>query len=290
MYLLLGRLAHRAGDRGRAIRIHQNLLLRADLDGSQRQRAVRALGEDLRAEGHRRRAIASFEEAAERSPRDVAVWRHLAELYEEVGDFDQALAARDRLGRLEGASRAERQRVKAEIGLAKARAARDAGRIDEAYRTARKSVSRSGTDPEVYVLLGEIEAERGRNKPALAAWKSALEAAPGEGAVLYPRIASAFAALDRAREYETWLRGRLERDPADAGAREALANALIARGETEEGVDELRRVLELAPSRMSAHVALGRQLLASDRAPDAMKALSELLALLEEDASSEDGR
>ncbi|MGH0038467.1 MAG: tetratricopeptide repeat protein [Myxococcota bacterium] len=286
LYLLLGRMARDAGDVGRAIRIHQNLLLRADLDTDQRTEALCALGSDLRSGGFLQRAVASFEEARERTPRDVEVWRALAELYEEVGSFDEALTARERVLKSTGASRAERAREAARLWLAKGRAAHEAGREDEARRSLRKALSRDSGCVEARVLQGRLEAERGRSKQALSVWQSAVGANERVDGEVYPLIASAYAALGRSAEFEKWLRERLEREPADSGARAALARLLAERGDRSDAIAELRRLLEGDPDHLEARAQLGRWLLEEGRQDEAAAELAGWLAAYERGALS----
>jgi len=292
LYFLLGRLVHRSGDIGRAIRIHQNLLLRSDLDPAQRTRALCALGDDLESGGFLRRAVASFEEARERSPRDPEICRRLAGLYEGLGEYDRALEASGRWAKLTGLERGERDRLAARLWLAKARAEHEAGRSDAALRAARKALSRHREERAAQVLIGEIEAERGRNKAALVAWQAAVGGGAESDAQLYPLIASAFAALGRSRDFEKWLGQRLQGEPGDLTAREALARALSERGETEAAATELRRVLAADPSRLSSRLALAHGVLARRRDDEAAAELADLVSALEKHsgAGGEGGR
>jgi tetratricopeptide (TPR) repeat protein len=100
-------------------------------------------------------------------------------------------------------------------------------------------------------------------------------------AEVYPLIGSAFAALDRGRDFEKWLRERLDREPADAGARIALARCLAERGERTEGIAELRQLLENDPAQPAARALLGRWLLDEGRESEAAVELGQWLAAYE---------
>ena len=65
-HLALGRLYRMRGEVGRAIRVHQNLLLRSDLAREHMQTALEDLAEDFRQGGFLQRAIASYEEVLAR--------------------------------------------------------------------------------------------------------------------------------------------------------------------------------------------------------------------------------
>ncbi len=280
-YLALARLYRLRGEIGRAIRLHQNLLLRPDLDAEDRFEALLGLATDFRQGGFLRRAIAAYEETLAHRPDHAGALRALVKLSADVRDHERAIELNRRLARVEGT---ESGPSEARLLVAVAEAARAAGRTDEARKALSRALRRDRHCVEAWIELGQVEAERGRNKRALTAWRRVPEIDRRAGPRVYPRLAATFAALDRSRDYEKFLRELLEREPEDADARLALAAALAARGEGEEAVAEVRRLLEREPDRVAAHVALGRILLQQDRSPEAIKAYAELLAVLEREA------
>jgi lipopolysaccharide assembly protein B len=279
VFLALGKLYRARGEVGRAIQIHQHLLLRNDVSSSERFAALCDLAEDFRRGGFLRRAIASFEEVLAHDSRNEAALRALVGLYADVRDHAAALAVERRLARLEGrrAGPAEATRL-----VEMADAAHAEGRTAHARRAVRSALRRDSGNVRAWVLLGVLEAELGRAKQALAAWRRVPELDPRSGPQVYARLAATFALLGRPREHETFLQGILLRVPEDAGARLALARALAARGETEQALLELRRVLEREPDHWEAHHELGHTLLAARREKDALGAYAELLQRLEQ--------
>ena len=85
-YIALARLYRSRGEVGRALRIHQNLLLRTDLDARTRTEALAQLGSDFQQGGFLRRAIASFEEVLSRDRRHTGALRALGRLFRDVRD------------------------------------------------------------------------------------------------------------------------------------------------------------------------------------------------------------
>jgi len=278
VYLALGQLYRRRGEIGRAIRIHQNLLLRSDLASAHRERALRGLARDFRKGGFLTRAISAYEELRDRNARDAEALAALARLRADVRDFDGALDAQHRLARLGGEDAGP---AEARLWLERSEAANAEGRSDEARRSLKKCLRRDPGLALAWVRLGELEAERGKNKKALAAWKKALELDRRVGAHVYPRLESAWAAVGRARQFEDDLRAQLAARPEDAQARLALARTLAARGDAGAALAELDALLEREPERLDAHAARARVLLAEGREAEAAKALAELLDLLE---------
>jgi lipopolysaccharide biosynthesis regulator YciM len=277
-FLALGRLFRARGEIGRAIRIHQNLLLRSDLTPEQRIEVLSDLAADFRQGGFLRRAIGSYEEVARRDPKRREALRALVGLLGEVRDFTRAIEVARKLGRLEG--------VKSDAALAglyvdMAEAARAEGRNGDARKAVKRALRKNRHLVRAWVALGELEAERGRGKAALAAWVRVPEIDRRSGPLVYPQLEATYAALGRPRDFEKRLQELLEKYPDDIGARSALARTLAARGEIDSAVMELRRILEHDADDLEARDALGRILLAEGRDSEAGQLLGELLDALD---------
>lgn len=277
-YLALARLFRRRGEIGRAIHVHQNLLLRRDSDAAVRFQALVGLADDFRAGGFLRRAIAAYEEVLAEHPDHPAALRALTGLLIDAREPRRAIALARRLARAEGRDGAA---AEAPLWVDLAQLERGKGRADLARRALRRALRRDPRCVRAWIALGEVESELGRARKALAAWRRVPELDRRAGPRVYGRLAAAFAAVGRPLEYERWLRGLLEAQPEDLAARLALAAALAARDAGDEAEAELRSVLEREPEALGAHVALGRLLLAEGRAGEAAKAHEQLLGVLE---------
>ena len=277
-HLALARFYRTRGDIGRAIRLHQSLLLRRDLDRDQRTLCLADLAADFRQGGFLQRAIASYEEVLSRDPRHADALRALVKLYGDARDHTRAIELAKRLARV------EQRDAAAEIAglwVDRAEAAHAEGNMREARRAIKRALSSDVRSVRAWIVLGQLEAERGRSKAALAAWSRVPTIDRKSGALVYPHIESAYAALDRSRDFEGFLRALLEERADDLHARLALARALAARGEIEEALAELRRLLERDPEQLAARAVLGRLLLSEHRDPEATKEYAELLDVLE---------
>jgi lipopolysaccharide biosynthesis regulator YciM len=277
-YLALGRVYRLRGELGRAIRIHQGLLLRPELGARERRAALAELGADFRQGGFLRRAIASYEDVLAQDPGDRGALGALARLYRDARDFAAAIDAERRLARIEGRDSAG---LEAELLVELAEVARAEGRAADARRALKRALARDRNCVRAWIALGDADAETGRLRRALAAWRRVPEIDRAAGPAVYPRLASALAAAGRAPEHEAWLRRQLEAAPDDAGARLALARALAGRGAVDDAVAEVRAVLARQRDAIEARVALGRLLLGDHRDPDAVKEYAELLEVLE---------
>jgi lipopolysaccharide biosynthesis regulator YciM len=278
-FLALGRLFRMRGEIGRAIRIHQNLLLRVDLTADQRVEVLIDLGADFRQGGFLRRAIASYEEVLNRDPKNLVALRALFQLLADVRDFGRALEVTRRLARIEGDKSGHRE---ADLYVDMAIAAHREGRNDDARKAVKRATRKNRDLVSAWIELGDIEAERGRSKAALAAWARVPAIDPASGELVYPKLESAYAALGKGHEFEKLLRELLEERPGDSAARLALARSLAARGDIDGGIAELRRSIEDTPGDLQATAELGRILLAQGREGEATRLLGEVLDTLEQ--------
>ncbi len=278
-YFALARLYRRRGEIGRAIRMHQNLLVHPTVDAAMRDTALSELAADFRRGGFLRRAIASYEEVLSKRPRDADALRNLSRLLPSVREYERAIEMERRLAKLEGRKAAPRE---ASLLVEMAEAAHAEGRTDDARRALRRALRKDRECVSAWIALGELEAERGRTKAALKAWRRVPQLDRSSAPLIYPRLEATYAAADRSREYETLLRDLLSESQDDTEARLALARTLAARGEVTEAVAECRRVLERSPDHFRARVVLGRTLLAEGQDAEAHKAYAELLDAIED--------
>jgi lipopolysaccharide biosynthesis regulator YciM len=277
-YLSLARLYRLRGEIGRAIQVHQNILLRTDIRSEQRDEALLGLAGDFRKGGFLQRSIAAYEELLTRHPRDPKALRALVRLRADVRDYRRALELQRRLSDCEGRDGGSEE---AQLLVEMSEAAQAEGRSDDARRALRRALRKDPRCVEAWVQLGALEAERGRSKRALAAWQKVPELDRRSGADVYRRLEATYAAIGRAREFEDYLRGLLEARPGDVDASLALARALAARGDTDAAIAEVRAVLERDAEDLRAHAVLSRVLLAAGREAEAVKELGELVDLLE---------
>jgi len=95
--LALGHLYRRRGEVERAIRVHETVMQRTDLPPLLREQAALALGEDYLKAGLLDRAEDCFQQLIERPVHRTAALRNLLSIYEQQGDWLQAIATYQRL-------------------------------------------------------------------------------------------------------------------------------------------------------------------------------------------------
>lgn len=277
-YLALGRLYRRRGEIGRAIRIHQNLLLRSDLEAPQREQALEGLASDFQKGGFLRRALAAWHEVLEGRPRHPAALEAIVRLHADAREYDEALAAHRKLAKLREDGAAARE---ARLLLEMAEGAQREGRTDDARKALRRALKKDETLAVAWLRLGELEVEKGRSKKAIEAWRKVVEVDRAAAARVYPKLEAGYAAIGKASEFEALLRGLLADRPGDVAARLALARHLAARGDAHAALDELQQLLDANGDHLPAQGARAGILVSEGREAEAVKALDELLGVLD---------
>ncbi|HEB91593.1 MAG TPA: tetratricopeptide repeat protein [Deltaproteobacteria bacterium] len=277
-YHALARLYRQQGEVGRAIRMHQNLLLRSDLDREARREALLELARDFDVGGYRERAVAAYEEYLGEVPRQPEALERLVRLLHDLGEFPRALALVRRLRRRD---RQLGDQLEREVLLSHAERLFEAGDHEGARKVVKRCLRRDKHCGRGWALLGELEAERGKTVRALAAWKKAARAAPEIDVDLLPKLAATFAARGKPEDFDRFVEGLLEERPNDPAATIALARARAARGDSGGAVEILARAVEAAPEALDLHAELGRQLIAAGQEAEALKAYGALVEAIE---------
>ena len=144
----------------------------------------------------------------------------------------------------------------------------------------KNALRRDPAEAEASLLLGDLEAERGRERSAVAAWTAIAEKGGDGASAAWRRLAAAGRVL-RSGGLERLLRARLQVEPGDREARRQLAMALAASGEVGGALEEWRTLLAQCPGDRSARIAMGRLLLAEQRQAEALEEFAALLSTLE---------
>jgi lipopolysaccharide biosynthesis regulator YciM len=279
LHFALGSLFRRRGEYDRAIRMHQNLLERADLSEEQKLTALTELGQDYLKAGILDRAEEAFLKLAQ-SKQATAARAHLLEIYEQEKDWARAIEMVKNLAAGSGETR-DRDVAQYLCELAASEAAQsrpDSARahLEAALEANRKCVRAS-------LQLGDIERGSNNLERAIEHWKRVEFQDPAYLALVAQRLLEAYREAGRAEEGLRLLVGYLERYPSldlldtvfqqtmDVQGPEAAYNMVrdeVRRNPTLLGVDRLlevqiigaatterRRDLELMRNLIHTHTA-----------------------------------
>ncbi len=210
VHFALASLFRRRGEYDRAIRMHQNLLERADLAAEQRLTAHYELAQDYLKAGILDRAEELFGRL-EQGPHATEARRHLLEIFQQEKDWAKAIDMAQRLEADSGESRArEIAQFLCELALTESTHSRtDAARkhLEAALEANHKSVRAS-------VQLGDLERAAGHLERAIGQWKRIESQNPAYLALVAQRLLDALREAGRLEEGLTLLTGYLERYPS----------------------------------------------------------------------------
>jgi lipopolysaccharide assembly protein B len=207
LHFALGSLFRRRGEVERAIRMHQNLAERPDLEAEQRTQAVFELAQDYLKAGLLDRAEEYFTQLAGTRFEEQAA-NFLLEIYEQVKDWPKAIATAERLEGLSGQSR-QKEIANFYCELA-------AGEIMQSrFESARPHLARALSHHRLCVranmLLGDVERALDRDQEAIEAWTRIETQNPEFLALVAQRLVEAFRRLNRTEEAVHLLKEYLAR-------------------------------------------------------------------------------
>lgn len=246
LHFALGNLFRRRGETDRAIRVHQNLVDRADLDPAQREQALFELGQDFWKAGLLDRAETCFHRL-EHTRFGLQALQFRLDVAQAVRDWPQAIDLAQRLQRESGESHA---RVIAHFHCEQAVQLLDAGepvpakdirhRLDDAVRV-------DPVHPRSWLLRGELAMREGEPAAAIDAWREVERSNTAWLTLVAPAWLAAFTALGRSGEGWDALE-QVQRAHPSIDIFAALLEARAASDGPEETVHWARQVLHRSPS------------------------------------------
>jgi lipopolysaccharide biosynthesis regulator YciM len=265
-YFALGALFRRTGEHERAIRLHQNMLLKPDLEPRLRQQIQLELALDYQRAGMLEQAAAIYQTVTEADPGQREALLRLRQVYEEQRDFAHAAEAQRRLVESADGSRAILAHLLASASLAEKDLELAAGFAERAAQVCPDSAHAA-------FALGSVRIEQSRESEAAGALRRCCELEPELG----PKASEPLARCAGLEPAIGFFSQQLEK--ADHPATHlALARSLRQAGRHDEAVTHLRLALALDPRYVEARLTLGRALLESGMGEDEKRELERLLA------------
>jgi lipopolysaccharide biosynthesis regulator YciM len=210
LHFALGSLFRRRGEIERAIRMHQNLAERPDLEPQQKLAALHELAQDYFKAGLLDRAEELFLKL-ESSPHGEEALRFLLEIYEQEKEWAKAIAIAEKLERLTGRSH---QKEIANFYCELASREMMQSRPDGARPHLAKALAHHRLCVRANILLGDLELAAGRPQAAIEAWQRIEAQNPAFLALVAERLYDAYKRIGRAAEGLNLLRGYLAKYPS----------------------------------------------------------------------------
>ncbi len=205
LHFALGSLFRRRGEVDRALRMHHNLVDRADLDDDKRQQAIFELAQDYLKAGILDRAESLFGELKKTTYAKSSL-EFLLELYQKEHDWIKAISAAEQLTLVSNQSGGKLisffycELAEEEIKAGNQEKARE--HLQQALRIYQPNVRAT-------IMLGDMELAAGRVEEAIALWKGIEKQDAQYLQLVAERLLEAYRSLGREAQGIELLRGYL---------------------------------------------------------------------------------
>lgn len=210
LHFALGSLFRRRGETDRAIRMHQSLFSREDLNEEQRLQALAALGEDYLKAGLLDRAEAVFVKLRGTAHDEVAN-RYLLDIYQQEKDWAKAVEVAKVLSDHESIYW---HKEVANFYCEQATSALANSQPDEANRCLDEALAINPRCVRANIVRGDLLVSEGNDEEAIKVWKRVENQDPVYLSLIAERIIDAYGRLGQAAQSHTLLRSWLERHPS----------------------------------------------------------------------------
>ena len=209
-HFALGHLFRRRGEVERAIRVHQNLLARPNLNDAQRHQALFSLAEDYLGAGLFDRAESVFADLIESPTVAETALEKLVYIYEREREWTKAIEAQRKLEMLTGVKSSQISHYHCEL----AEAARLAGDLDLA-RTHLKSTIRSESGALRGTLIrAAIAKAEGDYQQAVSLYEQVLNTDRHFMAEVLPSLMECYREIGQLAQFDDYLDRWIARDPS----------------------------------------------------------------------------
>lgn len=275
-YVALGNLYRSRGDIDRAIRIRQNIILRPSIDEQIKINALFDLGLDYRKGGFINRALETFLKVLQKEPSNIETLEEVEKIYEEMKDWPNAFASRQRIIRLTGV---DHRHILAHHQTEIGKSFEEKGDSFGAKSCYKKAISIHENCLDAYLHLGDLYFDKQEYKKAIATWKEVVRVAPNFTFLAYRRLEGAYSRMKDPQPMEIFLRECAQLN-SDAFTHLALARYLANEQDYNGALRELEAALSLDPYFWKARKYMGEILLENRMKDEALDAYKDLISHL----------
>ena len=278
-YIRLGDLFMQQGETERAIKVHENLALRRNLDKRDEKKVLQALVRDYIKADRKVKAISLLEELVHLDRADADGTERLIELYIETGAWDKCEEQLKELAR-HSAHRQRAARLYTEYGRAYPK--NNPGAALAAFETALR------LDPNsipARLYMGDHQLIQGDTNAAIKTWNDIIELAPEKNALVRDRLERAYFDAGKFEDITTLYEQLLRKVPDDSGLVVALAEIYQKKEDLSSAIRLLERFTGKQMGDILPRVALATMYLDRGETDRARTVLAEALSALQAEAA-----
>jgi lipopolysaccharide biosynthesis regulator YciM len=243
-HLALGNLFRRRGEVDRAIRVHQHLIARPNLNNQEKTIALLELGEDYMRAGLLDRAETLFTDLVAMDAQVPSALKHLISIYQHEKDWNKAIDHAQRIEKISGESQGP---VIAQFYCEQAEQARAAKNFAEAQAHLDHAFESQPECVRAYIILGHVEMLQGRLDAAAEAFERVATLDVDFVPEVLPPLLDCYARLQQMQRAEKFLLDAIERSQGVTPVI-ALARLYASTQGEQAAVDFLTRQLRQRPS------------------------------------------
>lgn len=210
IHFALGQLFRRRGEVDRAIRLHQHILARPQLDKQHRQQALLALGKDYLHAGVFDRAERIFQELSRSDNYRTESLQHLLGIYEQEHEWEKAIATAEPLMKLTQKPIAMRM---AHYYCELAQSPLHKGNHQQQEQLLKKALSIDKTSARAALLLGDLYCADQAYKQALKYYLRLEEQSSPWLSEAYTGLLTAYTALSQVEKFYQLLHQHIQKPP-----------------------------------------------------------------------------
>lgn len=278
IYLRLGNLFRDKGEVERAIRIHQNIILRPVLSQSNKIEALTELAMDYLKAGFIDRSLEAYSEILNLEPDHLDAHIHLAELYEEEKNWERAFHYHQKVLRLK---KSNDQHILANIQVVLGKSFMEEQDVKQAIKRLNTAILLDKRSTQAYLLLGQIYMDQEKVQKAIDTWKDVIQNDLPFASLTYKNLEAAYLIQGQLEKVEGIYREILNRNPEYVRTKLALAKYYYDRGDSRLAIEELHEVLKRGIGFMAAREYLFKILVDQVKNVDFLAEYHELFTHLE---------
>ena len=256
LHFALGSLFRRRGEVDRALRMHLNLVERADLDDAKRQQALFELAQDYLKAGILDRAEELFQDLQQTTFYAKPALDFLLEIYQKEQDWLKAIEVTQQLSKLTGEPH---QREAAFFYCELAAGEIAGGQLDAARAHLNQALEANPKSVRASMMLGDMESAAGNHAGAIEIWQH-VEQQPQYLPLVAERLLTASQQSGRGDEGIALLQKYLVKHHS-LDLVNVLFNAILKRDGAEAAYEMVRDELERNPTLLGLDKLLEARLL-----------------------------
>jgi len=275
-YLKLGDIYREYGKYPEALRVHQSLTIRVGLSNYQKLSIWKSLLLDYRMMEDWDNAIKQVEKILDLDKNSQWARKEILEIYKRKGDWDGAVDA------AKGLQKQRKQKDTETLALYQVQQGleqRKKGEEREARIRFKKALKTSSDCAAAHYFIGLSYLKEDREKEAVEAWRKFVRADPNHAYLVFDKLEEVLYDLGNFEESQKIYEEILSLDGGNVSAMAALSDLYERKGDTEEGIDILRKAVESDNSSLRARAYLIQMLLGNKVNKEVKENLKSLIGL-----------